>query len=78
MGFCGLTKGIPQKISILCVRVIINKRCFEPFCVCIKLQLVRFSLSSPSAHQLMFEEDRGTASSGWGGVWRGGVGVVVG
>ena len=33
MSFCGLTKGISPKICILCVRVIINERSFEPFCV---------------------------------------------
>ena len=37
MSFCGLTKGISQRICILCVRVIINKRSFEPFCVWIFL-----------------------------------------
>ena len=30
--FCGLIKGISPKICILCVRVKINKRSFEPFC----------------------------------------------
>ena len=33
MSFCGLTNGISPKICILCVRVIINKCSFEPFCV---------------------------------------------
>ena len=33
MSFCGLIKGISPKICILCVRVKINKRSFEPFCV---------------------------------------------
>ena len=31
MSFCGLIKGIAPKICILCVRVKINKRSFEPF-----------------------------------------------
>ena len=31
--FCGLIKGIPPKMCILCVPVKINKRSFEPFCV---------------------------------------------
>ena len=33
MSFCGLIKGISPKMCILCVRVKINKRSFEPFCV---------------------------------------------
>ena len=33
MAFCGLIKGISPKICILSVRVKINKRSFEPFCV---------------------------------------------
>ena len=33
VSFCGLTKGISPKFCILCVRLIINKRSFEPFCV---------------------------------------------
>ena len=33
MSFCGLIKGISQKMCILCVRVKIDKRSFEPFCV---------------------------------------------
>ena len=33
VSFCGLTKGISPKMCILCVRVKINKRSFEPFCV---------------------------------------------
>ena len=33
MSFCGLIKGISPKICILCVRVKINKRSFESFCV---------------------------------------------
>ena len=33
MSFCGLIKGIFPKICILCVRVKINKRSFELFCV---------------------------------------------
>ena len=36
MWFCSLTKGISPKICILCVRVIINKRSFEPF-LCLDL-----------------------------------------
>ena len=31
VSFCDLTKGISPKICILCVRVKINKRSFEPF-----------------------------------------------
>ena len=31
--YCGLIKRISPKICILCVRVKINKRSFEPFCV---------------------------------------------
>ena len=38
MSFCGLTKRIFPKICILCVRVKINKRSFEPFCVWILFQ----------------------------------------
>ena len=33
MSFCGLIKGISPKMCIQCVRVKINKRSFEPFCV---------------------------------------------
>ena len=33
MSFCGLIKRISPKICIPCVRVKINKRSFEPFCV---------------------------------------------
>ena len=33
MSFCGLIKEISPKICILCVRVKINKRSFEPFSV---------------------------------------------
>ena len=33
MSFCGLIKGISPKLCILRVRVEINKRSFEPFCV---------------------------------------------
>ena len=33
MSFCGLIKEISLKMCILCVRVKINKRSFEPFCV---------------------------------------------
>ena len=33
MSFCGLIKGISPKVCILCVRVKINKRSLEPFCV---------------------------------------------
>ena len=33
VSFSGLTKGIFPKMCILCVRVKINKRSFEPFCV---------------------------------------------
>ena len=36
VSFCSLIKGISMKICILCVRVKINKRSFEPFCVWIK------------------------------------------
>ena len=36
VSYCGLTQGISPEICILCVRVIINKRSFEPFsCVCV-------------------------------------------
>ena len=31
LSFCGLIKGISPKMCILCVRVKINKRSFEPF-----------------------------------------------
>ena len=40
MSFCGLIKGISPKICILRVRVKINKRAFEPFCVWITLDTV--------------------------------------
>ena len=33
MSFCDLIKEISPNICILCVRVKINKRSFEPFCV---------------------------------------------
>ena len=33
MSFCGLINGISLKICILCVRVKIPQRSFEPFCV---------------------------------------------
>ena len=33
VSFCGLTKGMSPEICILGVRVIIDKRSFEPFCV---------------------------------------------
>ena len=33
VSFIGLIKGISPKICMLCVRVKINKRSFEPFCV---------------------------------------------
>ena len=32
MSFCGLINGMSPKSCILCVRVKINKRSFEPFC----------------------------------------------
>ena len=36
MSFCGLIKGISREICILCVRVKISKRSFEPF-LCLDL-----------------------------------------
>ena len=33
VSFYGLIMGVSPKICILCVRVKINKRSFEPFCV---------------------------------------------
>ena len=33
VSFCGLIKEISRKMCILCVRVQINKRSFQPFCV---------------------------------------------
>ena len=44
MSFCGLIKGISPKISILCVRVKINKCSFELF-LCLDLLQDMFSLS---------------------------------
>ena len=38
---CGLIKGISPKVCILCVRVKINKRSFEPFCVWMKIPLFK-------------------------------------
>ena len=38
MSFCGFIKGISPKMCILCVRVKINKRSFEPFCVLIVMK----------------------------------------
>ena len=37
VSFCCLIKGISPKICVLCVRVKINKRLFETFCVWILL-----------------------------------------
>ena len=46
MSFCGFIKEISPKICILCVRVKINKRSFEPFCVWILCQVVLTQCSS--------------------------------
>jgi len=33
VSFCGLIKAISTKLCVLCVRIKINNRSFEPFCV---------------------------------------------
>ena len=43
MSFCGLAKGISPKMCILCVRIKINKRSFEIFCVWILMLTVVLS-----------------------------------
>ena len=57
MSFCGLTKGISPKICILCVRVIISKRSFEPFCVWIlfrTLEVILFQILACSDCEYIF------------------------
>ena len=51
MSFCSLIKGISRKICILCVRVKINKRSFEPFRVWI---LSPWRISSPTCVATLF------------------------
>ena len=69
MSFCGLIKGTSPKICILCVRVQINKRSFEPFCLWILSGFFRFFLSGGGL---------GLGQEGGGGMGGGGVVLTKG
>ena len=52
MSFCGLIKGMYPISCILCVRVKINKRSFEPFCVWIATDGEPETAVSASLHKI--------------------------
>ena len=55
--FCGLTKGISPNICNLCVRVMINNRSFEPFCVWSLETISRNRTRQKEQHDQVEEEE---------------------